>query len=226
MKNKLSAILICCLVIVLLLGAIPCSAESTANDTVVEAQGFLDGILTYQGAADVQGWIDGYLTQNAGTGSEWYVIGLAQYGKYDFSSYETALLGYLESNTIGSASSRLKYALCLAAIGSTDEYICKTVNDSIGEQGLMSWVFGLHLMNNGYVSERYSATDITAKLLELQCSDGGWAIMGQYGDVDSTAMTIQALAPYYETDTNIKAAVDRALGLLSEKQLDGGDYAS
>lgn len=226
MKNKLSAILICCLAIVLLLGAIPCSAESIANDTVVEAQGFLDGILAYQGTTDVQEWIDGYLTQNTGTGSEWYVIGLAQYGRYDFSSYETALLGYLESNTVGSASSRLKYALCLAAIGSTDEYICKTMNDSIGEQGLMSWVFGLHLMNNGYESERYSATDITAKLLELQCSDGGWAIMGQYGDVDSTAMTIQALAPYYETDTNIKAAVDRALGLLSEKQLDSGDYAS
>lgn len=226
MKNKLSAILICCLVIVLLLGAIPCSAESTANDTVVEAQGFLDGILTYQGATDVQGWIDGYLTQNAGTGSEWYVIGLAQHEEYDFSSYETALLGYLESNTVGSASSRLKYALCLSAIGSTDEYICKTMNDSIGEQGLMSWVFGLHLINNGYVSEKYSASDVTAKLLELQCSDGGWAIMGQYGDVDSTAMTVQALAPYYETDTNIKAAVDRALGLLSEKQLDGGDYAS
>ena len=93
MKNKLSAILICCLAAVLLLGAIPCSAESTANDTVVEAQGFLDGILAYQGATDVQGWIDGHLTQNAGTGSEWYVSGLAQYGEYDFSSYETALLG-------------------------------------------------------------------------------------------------------------------------------------
>ena len=226
MINKLFSVLICCLAFVLLLGVIPCSAESTANDTVVEAQGFLDGILTYKGATDIQEWSEGYLTQNAGTGSEWYVLAISQYGNYDFSDYETALLDYLEKNTVGSASSRLKYALCLAAVGSTDGYISKTMNDSIGEQGLMSWVFGLHLMNNGYESDKYSVSDVTAKLLELQCSDGGWSIMGQYGDVDSTAMTVQALAPYYKTDATIKAAVDEALNLFSQKQLDSGDYSS
>ena len=226
MRNKLSAVLICCLAIVLLLGTIPCSAESTANDTVVEAQGFLDGILAYKGATDIQGWIDGYMTQNAGTGSEWYVLAISQYGDYDFSAYETALLNYLEENTVGSASSRLKYALCLATVGSTDGYISERINDSIGEQGLMSWVFGLHLLNNGYESGKYSVSDVTEKLLELQCSDGGWSIMGQYGDVDSTAMTVQALAPYYKTDATIKAAVDEALNLLSQKQLNSGDYSS
>lgn len=223
MKNKVFSILICCLIFGFLFGTIPCSA----NDTSVEAQALFEDILTYHGAVDdIQGWIDGYLTQNAGTGSEWYAFALSGYGDYDFTSYETALLDYLAKNKVGSASSRLKYAFCLAAIGSTDGYITQTLKDSVGEQGLMSWVFGLHLLNNGYKHEEYTVTDMTAKLLALQCADGGWSIMGQNGDVDSTAMTIQALAPYYETDEKIRSAIDKALVLLSGKQLDQGDYAS
>ena len=47
--------------------------------------------------------------------------------------------------------------------------------------------------------------------------------MGDFADVDTTAMTIQALAPYYKTREDVKAAVDKALELLASKQnLDGG----
>ena len=213
MKHTLFFAWICFLAIVLLLGAIPCGAG---------AEALFDGIVP----SDVQGWIDRQLTENPGDGAEWYVLALSQYKEYDFSSYESALLAYLKDNTVSSASSNLKYALCLAAVGSTDGYILKTVNDSIGKQGLMSWVFGLHLLNNRYKSDTYTVSDVTAKLLSLQCADGGWAITGQYGDVDATAMTVQALAPYYKTDDEIKAAVEKALAFLSAKQLDGGDYAS
>lgn len=228
MKNKFLSALVCFLAIVLILGALPCNAHGSGADGD-KIDDMFSGILASKGAEDsagVQQWIDGELAENAGVDSEWFILALSQYGEYDFSSYEAALLSYLEENTVGSASSRLKYALCLAAVGSTDGYIAKTMNDSIGEQGLMSFVFGLHLLNNGYESDRYSVSDITEKLLELQCSDGGWAIMGQYGDIDSTAMTVQAFAPYYKTDANIKTAVDKAIALLSEKQLDGGDYSS
>ena len=113
MKNKVFSILIYCLIFGFLFGTIPCSA----SDTSVEAQDLFEDILKYHGAEeDIQGWIDGYLTQNAGTGSEWYAFALSGYGDYDFTSYETALLDYLAKNKVGSASSRLKYAFCLAAI--------------------------------------------------------------------------------------------------------------
>ncbi len=229
MRSKFSAAAILLVIAALLLGAIPCHAEKSTKNTVVEAQSLIDGILAYQGISGsdkVQSWIDGYLTQSAGTSAEWYIIALSQYQKYDLSSYRSALLSYLKSNTVHSASSRLKYALCLAASGSDDVYISTALEDSVGEQGLMSWIFGLHILNNGYSGGKYTAEQVKAKLLDLRTSDGGWTVMGQYGDVDATAMAIQALAPFYSSDSDIRSAIDCALSLLSERQLDDGDFAS
>ena len=61
-------------------------------------------------------------------------------------------------------------------------------------------------------------------ILSKQLSDGGWALSGSEGDSDITAMTIQALAPYYETDAEVKAAVDRAVACLSEMQRPDGHF--
>lgn len=215
------------LVWVLLMGIVPVSAAKT--QTVDEVQSFVDGIVTYQekstGAGSIQSWINGSLTRKAGTSSEWYVIALSQYGNYDFSSYQKALLKYLDSNEISSASSRQKYALSLITCGSTDSYIYEVLNNSIGQQGVMSWIFGLHLLNNGYTSNEYSVSEVKKKLLSLQLKDGGWTVTGSNSDVDVTAMAIQALAPYYKNDSAVKSAVDQALTFLSGRQKENGDYA-
>ena len=49
-------------------------------------------------------------------------------------------------------------------------------------------------------------------LLESQSPRGTWSL-GSF-DLDVTAMAAQALAPYYHSDPDIRAAVDRALGWL------------
>lgn len=230
MKNKFRKGCLCLLAVLLLLTGISNGLAEETGRTVGDAQAFMEGIAAYQlkttGAASLQGWIDGGLTKNAGVSSEWYVMALSQYGSYDFSSYHTALLRYLQDNTVPSASSRQKYALALIACGSTDAYIDRTLNDSIGRQGVMSWIFGLHLLNNGYQSSRYSLAAVKQKLLSLQHEDGGWAVTGTGSDTDVTAMAIQALAPYERKDTSVKAAVNKALVFLSNRQKDTGDYAS
>lgn len=229
MKSKAFTALLFAIAIALVWSAYPCHAEGQMVDTVVEAQSFLDGILAFQGVSGettIQDWIDGSLTQNAGIGAEWYVFALSQYGDYDFTRYEKALLTYLEEHTVRSAVSRLKYLLCLAAIGSNSTYLNEVPDTSVGEMGLMSWVFGLHLGSNGMSGERYGIPEMQKVLLSLQCEDGGWAISGKYGDVDATAMTVQALAPYYESDAAVREAVEKALLFLSERQLEDGDYAS
>lgn len=197
-------------------------------DTVHEAQRLMDGIVSFQlqksGAGSVQAWIDGDLTANAGKTAEWYVLALSQSGTgYDFSSYQTSLAAYLSSTNVTSATSRQKYALAFIATGSSDAYIAETLDNSIGQQGIMSWVYGMHLLNNGYTSEAHTTEEIVNTLLSLQRSDGGWALTGAVSDVDVTAMTVQALAPHYQAHAS---AIDRALALLSERQLEGGDYAS
>lgn len=230
MKNNLLAKIICVLAVCLIVvGAFPYNAKGDIN-TVGEAKSVIDGIIDFKlkqsGESSVQNWLNDSLTANAGISSEWYVIALSQYGNYDLSSYESALKTYLKNNTVYSATSRQKYALALIASGSCDSYIAAVLEDSIGQQGIMSWIYGLHLLNNGYKSNSYSLDQVKQKILSLQLGDGGWAISGTNGDNDVTAMTIQALAPYYAGDSSVKSAVDRALSLLSQRQLNDGDYSS
>ena len=222
MKNKFLSFVACCLSLLLLFGALPCAANSVAEK---KAGDILEGILPDGDTEGIQEWINTNFADDPESGV-WYALALSQNTDIDFSQYEESLLSRLAEIKVNSASSRLKYALCFAAVGSTDEYILKTLEDSTGKQGLMSWVFGLHLLNNGYSCEEYTAPDVRSKLLALQCEDGGWAIMGKQGDADATAMTVQALAPYYQTEPEVKEAIDKALFLLSSLQLSDGDYVA
>lgn len=230
MKNKLLAGLFCLLTIfTLITGSVPVTAESKAN-TVGEVQTLADGIVDFKlkqsGAGSIQSWIDGELSKNAGLASEWYILSLSQNGSYDFSSYQKVLKNYLANNEVYSASSKQKYALALISVGSSDAYINEALENSIGQQGVMSWIYGLHLLNNGYTSSAFSADTVKQTLISLQLSDGGWAISGANSDVDVTAMAVQALAPHYNSDSSVHAAIDRALSLLSLRQLNEGDYSS
>lgn len=201
---------------------IPAAANTSAQKT----DKIIDYNLAKTSSDSVQAWIDGDLTQNAGTGAEWYALALCNYGDFDFSGYETALKSYLDTNEIGSASSRQKYALVLIALGNTeDSYITETVESTIGEQGIMSLIYGLHLLNNGCKSNARTCDEVIDELLSLQLADGGWALNGAYGDVDVTAMTLQALAVHYD-DAAVKTAINRALDFLSDRQLENGTYSS
>ena len=196
-----------------------------------KAEHYEERIIEYNlqksSADSVQEWIDGELTRYAGAGSEWYVIALSNNGNYDFSNYNTALNNYLSENEVGSASSRLKYALTYVAIGDkTNPYISKVLGNSIGEQGIMSLVFGLHLLNNGCKCDTYSVNGLLDELLSLQLADGGFSVTGEYGDVDVTAMTVQALAIHYSDNPSVKSAVDGALDFLSSRQLENGGYSA
>ena len=146
MRKSLLCLLLC-LAIILTAGA-PAASASKAY-TVAEVQRLCDGIVGYKGGASAQQLINGALCENAGVSAEFYIIALSQQGGYDFSSYENALLGYLDSHEVYSATTREKYALALIASGSDNAYIDRVADEAIGGQGLMSLVFGLHLLNNG-----------------------------------------------------------------------------
>ena len=201
-------------------------AVAYGNKTEQYEERIIEYNLQISSADSVQEWIDGDLTDYAGAGSEWYIIALSNHGKYDFSDYNTALNNYLSENEVGSASSRLKFALVYIAIGDkTNPYINKALSNSIGEQGIMSLVFGLHLLNNGCVSAAYSVNGLINELLSLQLKDGGFSVTGDHGDVDVTAMTVQALSFHYD-NSSVKASVNKALDFLSARQLENGGYSS
>lgn len=227
MKNKRLRIFIIILVFVT---AFSTPVLATNDDIVSRAQSLAHGVTVYKlqqaGADDVQAWIDGQLTEEAGRASEWYIIALSRQEGYDFHKYEEALLKYLSENDVASASTRQKYALALICTGSQDPYIQNTVNESIGKQGIMSLAYGLMLLERGYSCPTKTIDSVISDILSMTRQDGGWSITGQYGDVDVTAMTVQALAPYYGENAQVAAAIDRALEFLSTKQLDNGGFAS
>ena len=213
---------LCFLGIILIListaaGSIPAAAETAQSGSL--AQQIIDYNLLRTSSETVQDWIDGYLTENADAGTEWYAIALSNYGDYDFSLYKKALEAYLGSDVVSVPSSRLKYALALIAAGERNSpFISDFLENSVGEQGIMSLIFGLHILNNGYTCAKYSQESLTTELLELQSADGGWSLTGKNGDVDVTAMTVQAIAPQYDTDSTVKKAVNQALLFLSSKE--------
>ena len=204
--------------------------------SVDRVQDLIDSIVAFKkGDASLQGWIGSGLAENVTSGAEWYVITLSQSGNYDFSAYRQALLSYLHSipdektslqqyEMIGAPTVQ-KFALALIATGSQDPLIQIIADRPIADLPVMAQVYGLHLLNNGLKSASYTAEEVKAQLLAMQRQDGGWAITGQYGDVDVTAMVLQALAPHYNEPT-VKAAADRAITLLSKRQNADGSFSS
>ncbi len=189
-----------------------------------DAVSVIDEVLSSRLTAEkptVQQWIDSGLTEELGSTAEWYVLALSRQGNYDFSAYRAALAQYLEEQPVMVASTRQKLALSHLAAGGDTAAVADVVDETLEKQGVMSRVFGLHLLNNGCPSERYTAEQVVQILLDCQLSDGGWAVMGKQGDVDTTAMVLQALSVHRET---AQVAIDHALVFLSERQGEYGDY--
>ena len=229
MRNKvLTGFLCIVLTLVLSLGCVPMGAQCSEH-TAEEVSDLIGGIIDYKlrgcGAGSIEEWLGGEIAEGAGTTSDWYALALSQYGYSDLSAYERSLSSYLAANNVLSAASREKYALALAAAGSENSYISDILDGSIGEQGMMSWIYGLHVLNNGYTCSRFTADSVVDSILSMQYSDGGWALFGEYGDIDVTAMTVQALAPHTDR-SDVSEAVDKALELLSNKQKSNGGYES
>ena len=212
--------------VMLLCTAVPVSAAEITAEAA--AQDIIEYNLKKSGAGSIQQWLDGNLSDTAGS-SEGYVLALKKYAPtLDYSGCADAFAAYSKSNSFTSAAaSRQKTALAMIACGKkSGGYLDTALDDTLGKQGLMTYVYGLHLINNGIPGGERKATQTVKTLLERQLSDGGWALAGKNGDVDITAMTLQALAPYYGKSAAVKKAADSALGFLSRSQQQDGGYKS
>lgn len=183
-------------------------------------------------------------------GGEWTVIGLARYGTITqeyMSIYKSNLKKILDERSgILSATKYTEYARVSIALASIEENpanfsgynLLKPLAeyDNIVDQGINGAVYALIAFDcGGYdipsPKEDYSGKKTTRELLkkailDKQLDDGGWAFSGTRGDTDMTAMTIEALAPYYNKETNVTAAINKGLTFLSNAQKENGGYVS
>lgn len=164
--------------------------------------------------------------QSLAAGDEWYVIAASNLEpSLDFSHYASSAKEAYGSSPPG-AVERQRAALALTAAGyGSDPFVKATPDETIGEGGVMSYIFGLHLANNG-ITGSLDGDAIIDVLLNLRKDDGGWTVRGDFADVDVTAMAITSLSPHVNDRADVKDAVDRALALLSERQNERGGFSS
>ena len=109
----------------------------------------------------------------------------------------------------------------------------------LGRQGINGFIWGLIALDSMYYevpqNAYYTRDDIILNILNRQLSDGGWALSGKVSDPDITAMAIQSLAPYYNSEKEygysdstkkVRTAVNEAIAFLSSAQLTDGDFKS
>lgn len=91
--------------------------------------------------------------------------------------------------------------------------------DSMGNQGTNGYIYGLLLLDskNYEIPEDAAVTreSIVESILNAQSEEGGFSLTAAgKGDIDITAMALQALAPYQDQE-NVKKAVEKALDWIS-----------
>lgn len=177
-------------------------------------------------------------------GDEWLAIALSRSGK-------TVPAGYYDSivKAVQAAAGNLsdtKYTeysrtiLALTALGKNPadvggyDLLNKLADmDKVTYQGINGAIFALIALDSGRYdvpaapegTNQTSREALVAYLLDAELPEGGWALSGDTADVDITAMALQALAGY-QSQSEVKNAVDRALDTLSTLQLADGGFGS
>lgn len=194
-------------------------------------------------------YISGLGTPGVGsTGGEWMVIDLTRSGYDCPEGYYENVVNYVnteinENEQLHRAkstdNSRVILALTSAGYDVTDVdghnlLMGLTDMNYVKKQGINGPIWALIALDshnytipdNPEATEQVTREGLIAYILEKQLEDGGWALSGTVADPDMTGMAIQSLAPYYNTNAEVKAAVDKALLCLSGKQYDNGGFGS
>lgn len=200
----------------------------------------IGGIVASYGASDVQSFLDTTVTEGAGESTDFFAIALrARYSGLNFTTYANALQAYSTATTPINPVSRERIALAMLACGACDAedpFVVDTADTCIGALGIMSEVFGLHLLTNGVPSNTHTVEETARALLTKQHADGSFSVTGNSGDVDTTAMTVTALAACRTmlSDTNadglsaaeVSDAIEAAIDWLAAKKTADGQFAS
>ncbi len=249
-------------------GAVQSGASAQAGAVSPEemsavAQGIINWKISDIGADTLLS--DSYIALAGSTPGDWYPIALSRLGcKTDYSGY----LAVLEQNVkeryaldggLSAAKATEWHRIILAVLASggnprdidgidlvADGTYNRGKTASLGRQGINGWIWGLIALDSKSwevpKDAYYTRDDIILQILSAQLENGGFALTGEAADPDITAMALQALAPYYNSETvytlpggtaseeekkiTVKKAAEAALECLSGLQSEQGDFFS
>ena len=247
------------------------SANSAAADVWTVANGIVEWKKADNGSSPDGYLINEIFLELAGsTPGDWFPIGLGRLGIDDnYGGYLAVIKDQIEERyrqpgklSAAKATEWHRIALAVLAAGGdptsigTDEsgnpinLIADGTYDRgkttpLGRQGINGWIWGLIALDSMRYEipqdAYYTRDDIIIEILRQQLSDGGFALSGKVSDPDITAMALQALAPYYnsertytytqkvlekEVTKTVRQIVEEALACLSDLQLETGDFSS
>lgn len=271
MRIRLLSMLLCISMVLAGILAIPASAADNADVEAI-ANGIIAWKKSDVGAsADAYLINDTFLEQAGTTPGDWYPIGLGRLGVADNQAgylavirnnvskrYETA-----EKLSHAKATEWHRISLAVLACGGnprrmgesgqidliadgTYNRVDANGNGILGKQGINGFIWGLITLDSMYyeVPEGafYTRDDMILNILNRQLADGGWALAGSVSDPDITAMAIQSLAPYCNSEKEytyqnsnlgtgtitkkVRVAVNEALAWLSSVQAADGGFTS
>ena len=221
----------------------------TNYDVLVEAEAEYARLAAEQGKklhniyTTTGDYISGLGTPDVGSiGGEWMVIDLARSGRTVPDGYYEKVVEYVQKHADenerlhrAKSTDNSRIILALTAIGKDvtnvgGHNLLKGLDsmDYIQTQGINGPIWALIALDshNYPTSGDVTREKLIQAILDAQLPGGGWNLSGNDADPDMTAMAIQSLAPYYKENEAVKAAVDKALDVLSELQLATGGFGS
>ncbi len=218
-----------------------CTSTAFADEKSTEVKSKISSTSDYLRTQDSV--LDGTL------GNEWVLFGLARNNTLPdgiADKYFENLEAKVESN--GSAkldknksTENSRVILTLSAMGKDARNVAGynllepyADQSYVVKQGLNGAVYALIAIDTyGYeipadesVATQTTRESLVEYILSKAVENGGWAFWGTTADTDMTFMAITALAPYYDTNDEVKSAVDKALDNLSSMQNDDGTYTA
>ncbi|MEK4628408.1 hypothetical protein MKZ17_09390 [Solibacillus sp. FSL R7-0682] len=271
MINKRIQLFLTMLLILLCLTPSQAYASKTSEDLEQEMKGIIEWKKGSVGISEDSNLLNNDFLKNAGdTVGDWYPIGIGRLGyKDDYAAYLAVIedvveLRYKTAEKLSDMKSTEWHRIILAVLslggdptqlgkdkaGTTINLIQDGTYDrgktiSLGAQGINGWIWGLIALDSMRYSvpenAYYSRDKIIEEILHLQLEDGGFSFYQDVADPDMTAMALQALAPYYNSEKTysyvqqasnkkvvktVRQVVDEALETLSLLQTANGDFKS
>jgi len=176
-------------------------------------------------------------TPNPSAGDEWAVIAVARANMAAeswFSDYLSNLENYKHSSPAWTDLQRVTLALTALGEDASDfngndlladfRNFTPASSRPVHSQGVTVDIFALIALNSQpYTGEQAQYVE---SILAAQTESGAWAWSGEWPSADLTAMAIQALAPYYESNTAVTDAINNGFDWIETEFLfSGEEYA-
>lgn len=168
--------------------------------------------------------------ESANVKNVWNILNLSRSGKLTEGlqdKYISNARTYVKENN---GEVEAKYCLALTALGAdvTDFEGYNLLNafsdyETVSQNGVTALTYIIMALNATSSSSDDLAEQYAVCLAERALEEGGWS-WGTSFDTDSTAMVLQALAPYYKKNKVITEEIDKALAILSEVQQTSGGF--